>query len=403
MTSESQSDAKASRALAKNVVSVKKNDRKSEQICGSECACASESKSVGKQKRESRQAYDNKQDLACKVLFVYDSKRGAQLAEQLLSCGHDVNAFIPDYATNISLTSAPLVTDLAIALKNTHYIITLLVGPSASEDVLLEKNGIIQQAQSGSYIVDLSVSTPRFAREMNALAAVYDCFYLDAPLCEDISCSGGTNARILLGGEEDSRAAVLGLLADLKIQVVQTGGPGTGAASKVANIATQASILLGLAESLAYAHDSNVSKDALFRMISTNPHRSASEIALAKMMLDEDYNAGYPLAQFYAELTVALDAADEINLAMPSIETAHQLFDLLMMIGASDRAVQALVLVFSEEQQCRAQGLDWDLAQRFMDVYDPQTGDWHDNLDDNFDGIDDFDDCEHGGCGHKHN
>jgi 3-hydroxyisobutyrate dehydrogenase len=160
-------------------------------------------------------------------------------------------------------------------------------------------------------------------------------------------------------------------------------------------LSAQAASLLGIAETLAFARSCNIDGQVMLELIASNPLRSESEKTLARMVVDERFDCGFPLQRFYQEITVALDAADELNLAMPVIETAHQLFDLLMMIGASGMGVHALALIFSEEEHCKKHGLNWELAQRFMDVYEHV----HDD-DCDFEDYDDFDDFDDGNNHH---
>jgi 3-hydroxyisobutyrate dehydrogenase len=229
---------------------------------------------------------------------------------------------------------------------------------------------------------------------MHALASVHDCYYADAPITADIAGLEGEVIRALLGCEENILDMVTMLLADAGLTTIHCGLPGTGAAARIATLATQAATLLGISETVAYAHNCKLSKEATWQLMVTNPLRSESEKALVKMVLDEQFSSGYPLARFYQEISVALDAADDLNLAMPVIETIHQLLDLLMMIGAAQMGVPALALIFSEEEYCKKWGLDWDLAQRFMDVYDGYSegyeyGEYEEFDDDDFDDFDD--------------
>jgi hypothetical protein len=76
------------------------------------------------------------------------------------------------------------------------------------------------------------------------------------------------------------------------------------------------------------------------------------------------------LQQFFFDLSGALDAADESNLALPGLETAHQLYDLLVLVGGAKKGIHALALIYYDEERCTRHGLNWELAQQAMDVYE---------------------------------
>ncbi|MDR2109608.1 MAG: NAD-binding protein [Coriobacteriales bacterium] len=324
-----------------------------------------------------------------KTIFIFSDRRGLTLAEKLAAAGHDLCGFVPAAAAFAPQTSLPQVTSLPEALGVATVVLSLLEGPAQIEEVYLERNGVLQNAQAGCCFVDLSVTAPRFAREMHALASVHDCYFADAPLSANIAGLQPDAARALLGCEENIREQVTALLHDAGLSVLHCGLPGSGAAARIATLATDAAMLLGVAEALAYVRGCKLSDQAAAEFLLTSPLRSESERALIEMALQGRFKEGYPLRRFYQEITVALDAADDLNLAMPVIETTHQLLDLLMMIGAAEMGVQALTLVFSEEEYCKQWGLDWDLAQRFMDVYEHAQDDYDDYDDDDFDDSDD--------------
>ena len=61
-------------------------------------------------------------------------------------------------------------------------VITYFTVQTALEDAYFGDNGIVQGARKGTLIVDLSCTTPTFARELNAMACVDDLVAVEAPL-----------------------------------------------------------------------------------------------------------------------------------------------------------------------------------------------------------------------------
>lgn len=61
-------------------------------------------------------------------------------------------------------------------------IITVLHVATALEDAYFDEQGLVQAAGKGALLIDLSASTPSFARELNAVAVVSDLMSVEAPL-----------------------------------------------------------------------------------------------------------------------------------------------------------------------------------------------------------------------------
>ena len=61
-------------------------------------------------------------------------------------------------------------------------VVTYCTSQTALEDAYFDENGIVQAASPHTVLVDLSASTPSFARELNAVAIVSDLASIEAPL-----------------------------------------------------------------------------------------------------------------------------------------------------------------------------------------------------------------------------
>ncbi len=106
----------------------------------------------------------------------------------------------------------------------------------------------------------------------------------------------------------------------------------------------------------------------------------AGYIALAPKAIDGDYKPGFLVEHFLKDLGLALTVAEEKELALPGADTAFTLYDMLDAIGGGRMGTQAITLLYQEEAEAVAAGLDWSL-------YTAQ----HEH--------DDECDC---GCGHDH-
>ena len=87
-------------------------------------------------------------------------------------------------------------------------VITYFTTQTALEDAYFGDNGIVQGARKGTQIIDLSCTTPTFARELNAMACVADLVAVEAPLVvTDVAVPDAfavrENLGCFVGGEED--------------------------------------------------------------------------------------------------------------------------------------------------------------------------------------------------------
>jgi 3-hydroxyisobutyrate dehydrogenase len=395
------------------------------------------------------------------IAFIWQSDwedAGIALARRLADAGHEVTAFCRNGQKNSRGAGQELpaglrqAKSLAAAIKGATAVLTLLSTPQEVEDVYLGEGGIFEKAASASLFIDLSTSSPRLAKELHALAAVHDHGFVEAPLegvvealcggaaaadaagaaraadaaraAEDARAAGAAEDdagvadvapaaedtapaapapfRILAAGESDNLEKALPILRILSPRVVVTGLPGSGMTLKLASQIALAGALMGLVESIVFAGLSGVDKGRILEVVNEGPAASAVARAFGQRIIDEDFVNGLDLRLFFNELTCALDAADELDLALPGLETAHQLYDLLVLVGGARLGIHALALIYYDEERCARYGLNWELAQRAMDVYERASEGYGDDYDYDYGYDDDDEECDDPNCGHHH-
>ena len=67
-------------------------------------------------------------------------------------------------------------------VEDADAVVTFCASQTALEDAYFDERGFVQAARPGTVLVDLSASTPSFARELNAGAVVSDLVFVEAPL-----------------------------------------------------------------------------------------------------------------------------------------------------------------------------------------------------------------------------
>ena len=124
------------------------------------------------------------------------------------------------------------------------------------EDLYFDSKGLLQDTKEGALLVDLSPTTPSFARELYAVARVNERNTLDAPLVvrnivEEDAFASCDNLMIFVGGEEESYEEAKPMLHAIARHVLYLGEAGCGQSAKVMATLQRASALIGVIESYA--------------------------------------------------------------------------------------------------------------------------------------------------------
>ena len=118
-------------------------------------------------------------------------------------------------------------------------VLTFCTSQTALEDAYFDENGFVQSVRPDTVLIDLSASTPGFARELNAVSMVSDLAFVEAPLLVDNmmlpqAFSVRENLRCLVAGEDGSIARAEALLAALACEVHKTGVSGSAQLARAA-------------------------------------------------------------------------------------------------------------------------------------------------------------------------
>lgn len=309
----------------------------------------------------------------------------------LYDAGYDVVVASHDPREAVVLREAglPFVDDRAEALSGCKVAISSLATPEEVEDLYLGDNSLLELMGPGTYAIDVSFSTPELAREIYAMAAVSDIDMLDAPI---VNLGEKEQAVAFVGGTPEAQEVLSPLFPYLASTVFPQKEPGEGQFAAMLAYVQLAGSLMGAVEAMSLAHVAEFPENSAINVLASTAGGSRALVDYIPRMLEHDYTGNLKVSELLNALEVVLKAADSLDVTVPMIETAYQLYDLLSIVGGDELNIQALALLYEDEKTCADFGLDWSLA-------DAAQGDGGDGGDDDEGGGFDFDDFFNGPVG----
>ncbi len=281
-------------------------------------------------------------------------------------------------------------------------VFTYYTSQGQLEDAFFAETGLVQACAPGTLLVDLSPSTPAFARELNAVAVVSDLVPVEAPLVVGdpvLSCalSDKRNLACFAAGNDDAVEAALPLLRALCDEVSVAGGAGSAQLARASYTLQMLSQLVSAVESEALYRAVRAT-DAPFA--GTAEHVGAAT-PLAEQVLEavaeKRFEGEFTVEMLMAEVAAAIGAADDAEVILPQAEACQHMLELLAVVGGADLSPAALALVYGDEASCAEAGLDWTRAEAAFGPSEDEDDDY------------DYDDCDYEddgscgcGCDHDH-
>lgn len=307
------------------------------------------------------------------------SSAAVEAVGALRHAGYDVIANGCDPRENAVFMQAdvPIVRSRIEALTDADVILTCYAHPEDGEDLYMGDNGLIELARPETYLIDLSVNTPRLAQEIHAMASVNDLIYIDAPL---LNMGEGEDTVCFVGGDPKAADAIGVLLPYLAGIIQRQDSPGEGMLAACLAVIGLAGTIMGAIEAISIAKICNFkTRNALGALAGTGA-ASRALIDYVPQVLENNFDGRFAVYEFLNMLDVALLMSEELSVTLPMTETAYQLYDLLGVVGGDELNIQALALLYEDEEVCAKHGLDWALAedvaqQRYAEMFGGEPGD----------------------------
>ena len=279
------------------------------------------------------------------VGFIGLGVMGQSMVRNLQTSGFHVQAYTrtKEKATALIEEGVAWCDSVKEVCRGADAIITIVGYPSDVESVYFGEDAILESAEPGTLVIDMTTSSPKIAKRIAEAAIERSRLPLDAPVTGgDVGARNGT-LSILVGGSEFSFNKALPLFEAMGQSIERMGFAGSGQYAKLANQIAIAGIMMGNAEMLAFSKKAGLDPEALVRTIRGGAAGSWTLENLVPRMIAEDYSPGFFIKHFIKDMTLAIESASELNVKLPGLELAHRLYTILEENGYSENGTQALV------------------------------------------------------------
>ena len=229
---------------------------------------------------------------------------------------------------------------------NSDVVITMVGYPSEVEAVYLAEGAIVDSARPGSYLIDMTTSSPDLAVRIYDAAKRRDLCALDAPVSGGDVGAREARLSIMVGGDEADFQAVLPILEFMGRNIVLQGPAGSGQHTKMCNQIVVAGNMLGACEALIYAKKCGLYAETVLKSIGTGAASSFLLNNLGPKMITGDFAPGFFVHHFIKDMGIALAAAEAMALDLPALRIAKALYEKLAAEGGREDGTQALFKIY---------------------------------------------------------
>ena len=233
-------------------------------------------------------------------------------------------------------------------------LIAMVTGPEAVYALLTGENGCARALDETKTFVNMGTVSPAYTRELAHAIEPLGATYIDAPVSGSKKPAEEGQLVILAGGDARRIKSLEPVFLAMGKAVVRCGGVGQGSHMKMAVNMLLATMLQGLAESVALARGGGLSLEALFAVLAAGP-MSCGLFSLKETMLKRrQYPAQFPLRHMLKDLRYVVETAQDAGAYAPLAHASLNTYRAAVSRGLGDAdvaAVAELVRSLSQAQE----------------------------------------------------
>jgi 3-hydroxyisobutyrate dehydrogenase len=276
--------------------------------------------------------------------FIGIGVMGKSMAGHLMKAGYPLNVYTrtKEKAEELMEKGAKWASSPAEIAQSSDIIITMVGYPSDVEQVYLSDEGLIAHAKPGSFLIDMTTSSPQLAQKITAAAAEKGIKALDAPVSGGDIGAKEARLSIMVGGDQSAFEELNPVFSLMGSNVVYQGKAGSGQHTKMCNQIAIASGMIGVCEAILYAEKAGLDPETVLKSIESGAAGSWSLSNLAPRMLKGDFAPGFYVKHFIKDMTIALNSAEEMGLVTPGLSLTKKLYEELAEMGEENSGTHAL-------------------------------------------------------------
>jgi 2-hydroxy-3-oxopropionate reductase len=222
-------------------------------------------------------------------------------------------------------------------------VILMLPDTGDVESVLFGKDGIADHLASGKLVIDMSSISPVATKQFAERLAAKGVGYVDAPVSGGEVGAKAATLSIMAGGSETDFARALPLFERLGKNITRVGGVGDGQTAKVANQIIVGLTIEAVAEALTFAKAAGADPAKVREALMGGFASSRILEVHGDRMVKRTFDPGFRIRLHRKDLSLAVDAARQLNLALPNTAATQQLMNGAVANGLGDRDHSALI------------------------------------------------------------
>ena len=287
-----------------------------------------------------------------KIAFIGLGIMGKAMVLNLLKKGYSVDFYARHKERTLSVIESGAVfhDNIHDAVCSADAVITMVGGPKDVEELYYKDGGILESVKEGTYLIDMTSSSPSLAQKLYQDAKERHLFALDVPVTGgDVGAREGT-LSLMVGGDKEVLDKVYDILKAMGSKITYMGKAGSGQNCKLVNQIMCAGALAGMCEGLAYASFTGLNLQDVLDAVSQGAAASRSLDLYGERIRRGDMQPGGALSYLVKDLKNARSELKGKKLELKMTDAVLDVYAKMESLGQGALGVQAMYAYLLDQE-----------------------------------------------------
>lgn len=270
---------------------------------------------------------------------------GSRMAANLAKKGHTVAVWNRTKARAEALAGdgVAVAASPAEAARGAEAVCLCLADPPAVERAVFGADGVLAALGAGALLIDFSTGGPALAARLDEAARAMDARFLESPVTGSRNGAAAGTLVLMCGGDLATLAAARPVLEAVASKVIHVGPVGTANRVKLMGNTIIGLMLQALCEGVVLCEKAGIPPEKLLEVVQASGYASPYWDFKGKAILQGDFDTHFSVDLMHKDLSLALEAADELKVPAPGLAMVREQFQAVRAMGAGGEDIAALV------------------------------------------------------------
>lgn len=285
-----------------------------------------------------------------RIGFIGIGVMGKSMVRNLMKKGYEVSVYnrTKEKAEDVVNEGAIWCDDVKSCACGKDAVITIVGYPKDVRDVYFGENGILENADKGTVVIDMTTTSPKLSVEIYEEAKKRGIEALDAPVSGgDVGAKNAT-LSIMVGGDKEVFDKCHDIFKCMGTTIIYEGKAGNGQHTKMANQIAIAGAVSGVCEAITYARGAGLDVQTMLDSISEGAAGSWQMSNMAPRMVKGDFDPGFYIKHFIKDMKIAKEEASDVNMDLKVLDTVLKMYESLEADNLGDLGTQGLLKYYEK-------------------------------------------------------